>query len=121
MLKDSLYTIIATDHQDDVIHAVLELDADNEIFQGHFPDQPVLPGACMLQLVKEVLESTINTPVRLQKADNLKFLSLIDPRENNLLHLEINYTVEDAQIKVTANLSSLDVVCFKLQGVFVEG
>ncbi len=121
MLKDSLYTVIATDHQGDVINAVLEIDADNEIFLGHFPDQPVLPGACMLQMVKEVLENAINTSIRLQKADNLKFLSLIGPHENNLLHLEINYTVEEAQIKVTANLSSLDVVCFKLQGVFVKG
>ncbi|MEJ0079486.1 MAG: hypothetical protein WDM78_00620 [Puia sp.] len=29
--------------------------ADQAIFSGHFPGQPVLPGVCMMEMVAEVL------------------------------------------------------------------
>ena len=120
MLNHSLYKIIASDHQDGIIHAALELNAGNEIFKGHFPDQPVLPGACMLQMVKEVLENATGASIRLQKADNLKFLSLIDPQQNSLLLLQVNYTIDESLLRATASLMAEEVVCFKLQGVFVK-
>jgi 3-hydroxyacyl-[acyl-carrier-protein] dehydratase len=103
-----------------MINAVLEMDIASEIFEGHFPGQPILPGACMVQLVKEVLEENLSSILKLEKADNLKFLSLIDPHKNNLLLLEINYTIDERQIKATASLIAEDVVCFKFQGVFVR-
>ena len=120
MLKDSLFHIISSDRQENVINAVLEMDNTNQIFEGHFHGQPVLPGACMVQLVKEVLEEHLNSMLKLEKADNLKFMSLIDPQKNNLLLLEINYAIDESQVKATASLIAKDVVCFKFQGVFVK-
>lgn len=120
MLKDSLYKIISIDHSATEINSALEIDVDNEIFKGHFPEQPILPGACMLQIVKEVLEDTLGTNLKLQKGDNLKFLSLVDPEQNNLLLLQINYAIDDSTIKVNANLDSKETVCFKFQGTFVK-
>lgn len=119
MLKDSLFKVVSVIDGDGVITAVVDLDADNPIFSGHFPGRPVLPGACMVQLVKEVLEDILGKSIRLQKADNLKFLSLIDPHQNKSLALTINHIHENESIKVTATLTAADVVCFKLQGVFV--
>jgi 3-hydroxyacyl-[acyl-carrier-protein] dehydratase len=120
MLKDSLYKIISIDHSAIEINAALEIDAQNEIFKGHFPEHPTLPGACMLQMVKQVLEDTLEISLKLQKGDNLKFLSLVDPEQNNLLLLQINYTIDDSFIKVNASLDSKEVVCFKFQGTFVK-
>ena len=28
----------------------VEIDPTHPIFEGHFPDQPVLPGVCMVQI-----------------------------------------------------------------------
>lgn len=120
MLKDSLYQILATDHSDNTIHAVLEVDAHNEIFKGHFPDHPVLPGACMVQMVKEVFEFETGNTYRLQKADNLKFLTLIDPQKAEILHLEIKYANDETGTRVTATLTAGDEIAFKFQGTFVN-
>ena len=119
MLKDSLYTIIAIEHIDNTIHAVLEIDGQNEIFNGHFPDHPVLPGACMVQIVKEIFEAEMGRSYQLQKADNLKFLSLVDPQKNNTLHLEIGYIKDECVTKVNASMVSDAEVVFKLQGAFI--
>jgi 3-hydroxyacyl-[acyl-carrier-protein] dehydratase len=120
MLKDSLYRIISLAHQENTIEATLEINKNNVIFEGHFPGQPVLPGACMLQIVKEVLGSTINTTIRLKKADQIKFLVLIDPGSNNILQLKLSYRLEDNNnISVTANLRAQKEICFKFRGSFI--
>jgi len=120
MLKNALYKIIAIDHSDNTINAVLEIDGHNEIFKGHFPDHPVLPGACMLQMVKEVLENEMCNFYQLEKADNLKFLTLVDPQKDNILHLEINYIIEELGTRVTANLATGEGIAFKFQGTFIQ-
>ena len=120
MLKDALFKITLSHHQEGIINATLELNKKNEIFTGHFPGEPVLPGACMLQMVKEVLESTLNMPFTLKKADQIKFLDLIDPRINNILQLTIVYrSADDNNVSVTASLTAHKETCFKFRGTFI--
>lgn len=121
MLKDSLYHILSITNADGTINAVIELNADDEIFQGHFPEQPVLPGACMLQMVKEVLEDELKTSYSLQKADNLKFLATVDPRSHRTLYLEANYSTDENGTRVNATLNTDEQTVFKLQATFIAG
>jgi len=120
MLKDKLFKITFSDHQEFAIHALLELDKNNEIFKGHFPGHPVLPGVCKLQMIKEVLEKTLTKHLMLKQADQIKFLRLIDPRVDNSLQVAITYTPgEHNQIKVTASIIALKEICFKFKGTFL--
>lgn len=118
MTKKSLFKILSLEKEENLVNAVLEIDQLNDIFKGHFPDQPIVPGACMLQIVKEVLAGALNKSLRLIKADNIKFLSLIEPNTAKILYLNIAYQLIDNEIKVTANLLAGEVVCMKLQGIF---
>ena len=117
MLKEPIFKILSITHGDNSVTAVLEIDQENEIFNGHFPDHPVVPGACMLQIVKEVLADALKVSLRLVKADNIKFLSLIHPSARSL-QLNIAYHVIDTNIKVNASLSTGETTCMKLQGMF---
>jgi 3-hydroxyacyl-[acyl-carrier-protein] dehydratase len=119
MAKDPLFKTISINADDSTIIASVEVDIDNEILKGHFPDQPVVPGACMVQMVKEVLADVLHRPLRLTKADNIKFLSLIEPSAKSL-QLNISYQLLDNDIKVSAALQSGDITFMKLQGVFVS-
>jgi len=119
MLKDTLFKIVSSEHKENIIHATLEVDENSEIFEGHFPGHPVLPGACMLQMVKEVLEDGLNTPVRLKKADHIKFLSLVIPGHHSALQLNVSYTSDDGKnLYVIASLTAQKHVCFKFKGSF---
>ena len=120
MLKDSLYHVLSVTQADNAINAIIELYPDNEIFQGHFPDHPVLPGACMLQMVKEILEGELQASYRLQKAENLKFLTLVDPRLHRTLYLDLNYNADNNAMRVNATLNTNEQSAFKLQATFVE-
>ncbi len=91
MLLNDLYIIQSLSESEDQIHAVVELRPDHAIFKGHFPGQPVLPGVCMMQMITEVTGEYLKQPLRIGSAPMIKFLHMIDPRRNPLLHLEIKY------------------------------
>jgi 3-hydroxyacyl-[acyl-carrier-protein] dehydratase len=118
--NDILFKISKLVHDEGLITAALDINKDCNIFTGHFPGQPVVPGACMLQIVKDVLEKGLNTPLLLKKANHLKFMVMIDPRDTQTVVLDIAYEFADGgDINVTAKLMSVEVVCFKFQGRFV--
>ena len=119
MLKDSFYHITSSDHTDGNITVAFEFDSDHAIFSGHFPGQPVVPGACMLQIVKEVLAEALGTLCQLKKAGNLKFIAPVDPRMAGDTELKISYKNIETGIQVNAQLNVNGVTCFKMQGVFI--
>jgi len=117
MLKKPLFKIASLTQTDGQIDAELQIDQQNEIFAGHFPDHPVVPGACMLQVVKEILADTVKADIGLLRADNIKFLSLVEP-STDLLQLNITYQQTDSGLKINASLLAGEIACMKLQGIF---
>jgi 3-hydroxyacyl-[acyl-carrier-protein] dehydratase len=115
-----IFAITKIEHQSNLVHAALDVNKDSGIFKGHFPGQPVVPGACMLQIVKDVLETALNIQLQLKKAGHLKFVSMIDPKIVQKVNLELTYKFSEKEITVTASLTCDGVVCFKFQGSFVE-
>ena len=120
MLKDSFYHIISNSHQDNIILVALEFDAAHPIFAGHFPGQPVVPGACMLQMVKEMLGDALKSPSHLKKADHLKFIAPIDPNMADELEMKLTYKAVEAGLQVIAVLTANGVACFKMQGTWAS-
>lgn len=119
MLKDDLYTLQKLEHAEGTVTATLLLHAAHPIFAGHYPGQPVLPGACLLQIVHEVTDVAFGQFLKLIKANSLKFLAMIDPETDATLQLKVSYQeVDSLQIKVNATVLVNEVVGFKLQGLY---
>jgi len=51
LLESSLYQVVENNEDSFKI----ELNFNHKIFKGHFPGSPILPGVCIIQIVKEVL------------------------------------------------------------------
>ena len=120
MLKDDLYKIQQINEENNSIHAVIELNELHEIFKGHFPGQPVLPGACMLQMTKEILETFFNNKLQLLKADDIRFTVMVDPNETKQLKFLIQYKRAETQlINISAKILKEDeVVCYKMKAMY---
>ncbi|HEX3934333.1 MAG TPA: hypothetical protein VHW43_06610 [Puia sp.] len=99
--------------------ATLKVDPEHAIFKGHFPGRPVVPGACLLQLVQETTSLVTGKEWRLLKGDQIKFIAAIDPRMSSTLHLTLTYKEMGEDIHVSADLSNAAAaVCFKFKGTF---
>jgi len=120
ILAGDFYTVVNVAVEAEKIEATLKINPDHEIFQGHFPGQPVVPGVCMMQIVKETLETATSRALRLHTGLDLKFLSVIDPTKNSSIYIEINYSVlVSGSINVTARLFFAETTFFKFKGVFI--
>lgn len=78
-LNDHLYTIISRDNA--LKSYTVEFIPDSVIYQAHFPEQPVTPGVCIIQIAAELLSIHLQQDVELRSISNAKFLSVINPVE----------------------------------------
>lgn len=93
LLKNSLYTIEKQEKQtssEDVVGGsfLLRLNPDHVIYQAHFPGEPITPGVCIVQIGKELMEELVGKPLEVARVKNVKFLSVISPKDTT----SITYT-----------------------------
>ena len=121
MLQDDFYAVSNLAQAENIVTAQLSLNGNHKIFEGHFPGQPVVPGVCMLQMVTETARNATGKKLHLLKADNMKFLTVIDPRQTQSVNFELKYTVDEAgQVHALASIFNAEIVYFKFKGVLKE-
>lgn len=118
MLIEGLYKITSTEKTAEGILATIHLNKDHAVFKGHFPGNPVMPGVCMIQIVKELTEEAIGKDLFLSVSSNIKFMAIINPENNPDLQLAIDFTEENGEVKVKNTTSFEDTVALKLNAVF---
>ena len=106
-LKNDFYTIRETQNTDKGANFVVHLNADHFIYAAHFPGNPITPGVCLAQIVKELTEELVQVPLFLKVVKNIKFMQIINP----LLHDEVTFALSVQQeseggYKVSANIES---------------
>lgn len=94
--------------------ANVTLNKDHQIFNGHFPGNPVTPGVCMMQIVKDLTEEFINSKLFLKSASNVKFMAIINPFETPDLVLELDINENEDEIKVKNNTTFGETIALKL-------
>jgi 3-hydroxyacyl-[acyl-carrier-protein] dehydratase len=90
MLLENLYKINKKEATESGTAFYIELNPEHEIYKGHFPGQPVLPGVCSLQIIKECAQEILGTELQYSQMGSCKFNSSIDPVRNNKIQLNIS-------------------------------
>lgn len=115
MLHNTFFKILKEEPAEGAVKALLSIDRDHAILKGHFPGQPVVPGVCMMQIVKELVERQTKRNLRLATAENMKFLSVIDPRQHQEVEASVSFSENNGIISLNASLFSGSVTFFKLK------
>jgi len=97
----------------------VRLNHTHPIFTGHFPGNPVVPGACQIRMITEIISEITGEEVRLLEADNIKFLAMINPNEHPELTVNCQIKREDKhRIQVSATVTGDDKTFFKYKSIF---
>jgi 3-hydroxyacyl-[acyl-carrier-protein] dehydratase len=118
MLLNDFFIIDDWQPGNGLARAILRINWGHPIFEGHFPDRPVVPGACLLQIVKELMSMAIDSEVRLIRADQIKFISMIGPDEDETMWMNLTW---NQALQVTAEGTHAGDVCFRFKGSFQAG
>ncbi|MEZ4801491.1 MAG: 3-hydroxyacyl-ACP dehydratase [Gelidibacter sp.] len=86
----------------------VKIHEEHTVFNGHFPNFPVVPGVAMLQIIKNILEKHLQQTLFLKSSSSIKFLSLVNPHKENILFFGIHYTMENEVINVKTSTSFKD-------------
>ena len=92
----------------------LTLNAEHPIFKGHFPNNPVTPGVCMMQIVKNLTEQITGHQLQLTQMLNVKFTALINPELYAFLQLSLSLQIQDGQVLVKSDTSYENTIALKL-------
>jgi len=118
MLIKELYSIQSFTKTDGSVEASVKLNKDHEVFKGHFPGNPIMPGVCSIQLVKELTEKALNKALFLSVVSNVKFMAIINPNENETIRLTLDISEVDDLIKVKNAVFTDDTLALKLSATF---
>ncbi|QQV02777.1 MULTISPECIES: 3-hydroxyacyl-ACP dehydratase [Chryseobacterium] len=94
--------------------AKIRLNKDHDIFKGHFPGNPVTPGVCMMQIVKELTEEFTGKKLFLKSASNVKFMAIINPFETPELIMSLDVSENGNDIKVKNTTAFGETIALKM-------
>lgn len=114
MLFNNFFTITSQKLIPGHLQASIRFNREHAIFDGHFPGAPVVPGVCMLQIVREILEEATQKKYMITNADNIKFLAVINPDQQLGVNVDITYTKHADGFQINATLFEGELVFFKL-------
>ena len=118
-LKNNLYRIASADKDTRTFR--LALDPDCMIYRAHFPEHPVTPGVCIIQMASELLGELFPMTFELSAVANAKYLAVIDPRNTPELTYAFNRVASDDEgrsVKVSVSVSDGGTVFTKLSLVY---
>ena len=116
MLIPGFYTIEDFQVSKNHVHAQIRLNPNHDVYEGHFPGQPVVPGVIQLQIIKEVLEKAINQKLLLAEMTFAKYLNTVIPDNSPVLILQVAFIQKENGYSFSAIIKDEALVYTKVKG-----
>ena|SRR5690606_11320592 len=120
-LLNDFYSILDSSTSESGISVLVKIDKNHSIFQGHFPNQPVTPGVCTMQIIKELSEKHFGKELMLKTARNVKFMAIINPEENDEVKFDLSFEpICEGEVSIKATVFLDENPALKFGGNFIE-
>jgi 3-hydroxyacyl-[acyl-carrier-protein] dehydratase len=96
------------------------LNAGHSVFNGHFPDRPVLPGVVMVHIATRIISTMMGDPMRIEQARAIKFLAPVDPRATPELAFQTTLQPSDSGTRVEVQATAGSTIVMKLTASVVR-
>lgn len=85
MLIKDFYTIQDFMAGNSQIKAAILLNVNHEVYKGHFPGQPVVPGVIQIQILRELSEKAFGRKLFIGEVSSAKYLNMIVPGDKPII------------------------------------
>ncbi|MEE0911222.1 MAG: hypothetical protein U0L67_02115 [Paludibacteraceae bacterium] len=118
MELEQLYQIGAVVEETENFVVEVALFRESVIFDAHFPGNPILPGACITDIVKCCAEKVVNRSLEIKSVRNLKFLQIIQP--DNVANLKITLKISSANDELVCKaIVASDAIVFSKMDLYL--
>lgn len=115
MFLNDLFHILTEEINDNNASFSIRLNCEHTIFSGHFPDNPITPGVCVVQISTDLFSHVMQQEATLVNAKNIKFLNIIKPTEHDNITYELSWEkTENDTYKVKTVVKTEEAVFSKM-------
>ncbi len=82
----------------------IRLNKECDVYRGHFPESPVSPGVCNIQMIKECASQIVGRPLTICNLQQCRLTTLITPNEHPTMEARVLIETKDETYKLRATL-----------------
>lgn len=117
-LQDSLFSVLQHTATEGAHDYTISLNSEHVIYKAHFPEQPITPGVCIIQIAQELLEDATQKSLSITMVKNVKFLQIISPVDTDEVVYSLQNIVEEEEsVKVQVKVAHNETIFAKLSFV----
>lgn len=95
----------------------IRLNPEHEIYKGHFPEKPITPGVCNIQMMKECAERVIGKELIIKSMSQCKMPAMITPDGTPELTISVSVTFSDEGYKTVASIFNESTTYITFKGI----
>ena len=119
ILIDNFYTVESQNISDTKAEFRVKLNAENFIYQAHFPNNPITPGVCLIQMTTELFGLVKGENFRIKTLKNVKFTAVINPLEFPEVDFALEFTQNETGWLLKVLIKERETVFAKISMVLV--
>lgn len=93
----------------------IRLNPDCDVYRGHFPGNPISPGVCNIQMIKECAERMLGRKLFFKTLPVCRFKVLVSPVTHSELTVRLMLEGEN---NLSAKILDKDTVCLEMKTEF---
>lgn len=105
---NSLFTVLNQETEPLSANFKLRLNKDHPIYQGHFPQNPITPGVCSLEIMTQLTAANYSGFTRPKTVESIKYLGFVNP-------------IATPEIKVELKIGKMEEGVWRVRGVLSAG
>lgn len=117
LIKD-YYTIEGESVKDGSPIFHIRLNPDCQVYKGHFPEQPVSPGVCNIQMLKELTEKVIGRPLFMNNLSLCRLTTLVTPQQHPVMDARLDIEAKGEAYKLKATLGKGEETYLEMKAEF---
>lgn len=121
MLLKDFYTIISEAENEFGARIFrLRLNPDHEIYKGHFPEKPITPGVCNIQIMKECAERVVGKGLTIKTMSQCKMPAMIAPDGTPELSVSTLITETDGGYNLVSSIFNESTTYITFKGTLIS-
>ena len=98
----------------------ISLNPACNVYEGHFPGEPVSPGVCNIQMIKECAEQVAGKPLFLNNLQQCRLTTLVTPLAHPQVEVNIALEEKDDAYRLKATLGKGEEIYLDLKAELVS-
>ena len=98
----------------------ISLSPDCKVYEGHFPGEPVSPGVCNIQMIKECAEQVVGKSLLLNNLQQCRLTTLVTPLVHPQVEVIISMEEKGDIYKLKATIGKGEEIYLELKAELTE-